>query len=73
VRFRRSNPGTARADGAPAHEPAIERRENVAQEHEQAFDEGPSLLSMVRIVAIGVALIILVSFAAGYGFGRLFL
>jgi hypothetical protein len=28
---------------------------------------------MVRIVAIAVALIILVSFAAGYGFGRLFL
>jgi hypothetical protein len=37
------------------------------------LDEGPSLLSMVRIVAIGVALIILVSFAAGYGFARLFL
>jgi hypothetical protein len=40
---------------------------------EPAIDQGPSLLSMVRIVAIGVALIILVSFAAGYGFGRLFL
>jgi hypothetical protein len=37
------------------------------------LDEGPTLLSMVRIVAITVALIILVSFAAGYGFARLFL
>jgi hypothetical protein len=40
---------------------------------EPTIDQGPTLLSMVRIVAIGVALIILVSFAAGYGFGRLFL
>ena len=49
-----------------AHAPAPPRQDAV-------LDEGPSLLSMVRIVAIVVALIILVSFAAGYGFGRLFL
>ena len=46
---------------------------NTVREPEEALTEGPSLLSMVRIVAIAVALIILVSFAAGYGFGRLFL
>ncbi len=34
---------------------------------------GPSMLGAVAIVAIGVALIILVFFAIGYGFGRLFL
>jgi hypothetical protein len=45
----------------------------VAQPPERALEEGPSLFSMVRAVAIAVALIILVSFAAGYGFGRLFL
>ena len=48
-------------------------RPSVAQPQEQALEQGPSLFSMVRIVAIAVALIILVSFAAGYGFGRLFL
>jgi hypothetical protein len=31
------------------------------------------MLRMVGAVAIGVALVILVFFAAGYGFGRLFL
>jgi hypothetical protein len=36
-------------------------------------DDGPSVLAMVGIVAVGVALVILVFFAAGYGFGRLFL
>lgn len=35
-------------------------------------EEGPSLWKMMRIVAISVAVIILVSFAAGYLFGRLF-
>jgi hypothetical protein len=43
------------------------------RQDQPAIDQSPSLLSMVRIVAITVALIILVSFAAGYGFGRLFL
>jgi hypothetical protein len=37
------------------------------------MDEGPSLFTMVKVVAVTVAVIILVSFAAGYGFGRLFL
>ncbi len=36
-------------------------------------DEGPSVLRMVGGVAAFVAIIILVFFAAGYGFGRLFL
>jgi preprotein translocase subunit SecE len=35
--------------------------------------EGPSVLKMVGFVALFVALVILVFFAAGYGFGRLFL
>jgi hypothetical protein len=36
-------------------------------------DDGPSVLSMIAIVAISVMVVILVCFAAGYGFGRLFL
>lgn len=36
-------------------------------------DDGPSVMAMIGFVALGVALIILVFFAAGYGFGRLFL
>ena len=36
-------------------------------------DDGPSVLAMIAIVAISVVLIILVFFALGYGFGRLFL
>ncbi|HUB72550.1 MAG TPA: hypothetical protein VL979_00765 [Solirubrobacteraceae bacterium] len=33
----------------------------------------PSVLAMIGAVALIVALVILVFFAAGYGFGRLFL
>jgi hypothetical protein len=36
-------------------------------------DDGPSVLTMVGAVALIVALVILVFFAAGYLFGRLFL
>jgi hypothetical protein len=36
-------------------------------------DDGPSVLAMIGVVALGVALVILLFFAAGYGFGRLFL
>jgi preprotein translocase subunit SecE len=36
-------------------------------------NDEPSVLGMVAIVAIVVAVVILVCFAAGYGFGRLFL
>jgi hypothetical protein len=36
-------------------------------------EDGPSVLTMVGVVALIVALVILVFFAAGYGFGRLFL
>jgi hypothetical protein len=36
-------------------------------------DNEPSVLGMIAIVAIVVATVILVCFAAGYGFGRLFL
>jgi hypothetical protein len=35
--------------------------------------EGPSVLTMIGAVALFVAVVILVFFAAGYGFGRLFL
>ena len=36
-------------------------------------ERGPSVLAMMALVAVVVALVILVFFAAGYGFGRLFL
>lgn len=36
-------------------------------------DDGPSVLSMVALVAIIVALVILVFFGIGYLFGRMFL
>jgi hypothetical protein len=36
-------------------------------------DDGPSVLMMIGAVALIVALVILIFFAAGYGFGRLFL
>lgn len=35
--------------------------------------DGPSVLKMVGGVALLVAVVILIFFAAGYGFGRLFL
>ncbi len=36
-------------------------------------DDGPSTLALIGAVALIVALVILVFFALGYGFGRLFL
>jgi preprotein translocase subunit SecE len=36
-------------------------------------EDGPSVLKMIGFVALFVALVILIFFAAGYGFGRLFL
>ncbi len=36
-------------------------------------DDGPSVLAMIGGVALFVALVILVFFGLGYGFGRLFL
>jgi hypothetical protein len=36
-------------------------------------DGSPSVLAMIGAVALIVAMVILVFFAAGYGFGRLFL
>jgi hypothetical protein len=36
-------------------------------------DDGPAVLAMIGAVALIVALVILIFFAAGYGFGRLFL
>src|SRR5439155_2421470 len=36
-------------------------------------EQGPSVLTMIGAVALIVALVILAFFAAGYGFGRLFL
>jgi hypothetical protein len=35
--------------------------------------DGPSFAAMIAAVAVIVALVILVFFALGYGFGRLFL
>ena len=52
------------AETAESAAPARGRRVN---------DEGPSVLTMIGAVALIVALVILVFFAAGYGFGRLFL
>jgi hypothetical protein len=36
-------------------------------------DEGPHFLPMIGLVALIVALVILVFFALGYAFGRIFL
>ena len=36
-------------------------------------ERGPGVLQMVALVAVVVALVILVFFAIGYGFGRMFL
>jgi hypothetical protein len=36
-------------------------------------DNGPSVLGMIALVAVVVALVILVFFALGYAFGRMFL
>ena len=36
-------------------------------------EDGPSVVAMVAAVAVAVALVILVFFAMGYLFGRLFL
>ena len=36
-------------------------------------DDGPSMPAMIAVAAILVAVVILVFFALGYGFGRLFL
>ena len=43
------------------------------QERRRMNPEGPSVLTMIGAVALIVALVILVFFAAGYGFARLFL
>lgn len=36
-------------------------------------EDGPSVLAMIAAVAVIVALVILIFFALGYAFGRLFL
>jgi preprotein translocase subunit SecE len=36
-------------------------------------DDGPSMPAMIALVAVVVAIVILLFFALGYGFGRLFL
>jgi hypothetical protein len=36
-------------------------------------EDGPSVLAMIAVVAVLVAVVILVFFALGYVFGRLFL
>lgn len=66
--YRRGRRRVARVRPTPAR-PAPARVEGP----EESGSKSPSMLSMVKIVAISVVLIVLVSFAAGYGFGRLFL
>jgi hypothetical protein len=56
---------TARTTDGGEREPARGRR--------RAGEDGPSVVAMIAAVAIIVALVILVFFALGYGFGRLFL
>jgi hypothetical protein len=41
--------------------------------NDKVSDTGPSVLAMIGAVALIVAIVILVFFAAGYGFARLFL
>ena len=53
--------------GGSVHEQSVARRLGAMN------DRGPSVLTMIGGVAVLVALVILVFFAAGYGFGRLFL
>jgi hypothetical protein len=70
-RGRRRERERARAAPPPAAlEPLVR-----AQESDDArdADAGPSMLSMMRIVAVSVVLIVLVFFGAGYGFARLFM
>jgi hypothetical protein len=40
---------------------------------EKKQSDGPSVVSMIVVVAVWVAVIILAFFAAGYGFGRHYL
>jgi hypothetical protein len=83
-RHRYPPPPRPGARAARAARAARQRPTSGAQEESEvsgrpsALDEGaqgesPSLPAMVGIVGLSVAVIILVSFAAGYGFGRLFL
>jgi hypothetical protein len=41
--------------------------------NDKVDDTGPSVRAMIALVAVSVAIVILVFFAAGYGFARLFL
>lgn len=45
----------------------------MAGSRDRSDDGAPSVLSMIALVAIVVALVILIFFALGYGFGRAFL
>jgi hypothetical protein len=49
------------------------RKRPLEEEHLAMNDEGPSVPAMIAAVAFIVALVILIFFALGYGFGRLFL
>jgi len=46
---------------------------SVTPNTEEEQDEHPSFVRMLGIVAAGVAITILIFFAVGYAFGRLFL
>lgn len=66
-------PSRARRDAEAEGESPARRSPPEDGYAEAAQGESPTLVAMVGIVALSVALIILLSFAAGYGFGRLFL
>ena len=48
-------------------------RPGVAEGLRAVNDRGPSVLGMIALVAVVVALTILIFFALGYAFGRMFL
>ena len=60
------------ADAEPAG-PAQTHAARTAAAGAAMSEDGPSVLAMIGAVALIVALVILIFFAAGYGFGRLFL
>ena len=56
---------------APA-EPGLDDRDRDAATRE-LVERGPNVLGMIALVAVVVALTILIFFALGYAFGRMFL
>ena len=69
--------GRARRRGGRDRVDLPDRRPRLRAGHEEGLravnDKGPSVLGMIALVAVVVALTILVFFALGYAFGRMFL